>query len=375
MIRFRGARLLQRLVGVGLAVLMLAAGAGRLPAEDASGSAVLRIGTKPAPPFAMKAEDGRWEGIAIDLLAAVAARLGVAYTLQETTLAGMIDDVAAGRLDASIAAMTVTVAREEKVDFSHAYYRSGLGVAVADRRPAGPTAIWQALISRAFLSVVGVMVALLFAVGSVVWLLERRHNPGQFEPDPRRGLFSGFWWAVVTMSTTGYGDKAPATVGGRIVAILWIVAGLILTASFTAQLAATLTARSIQSPVTRPADLAHLRVGHVAGAASGETLLGYGARPADYADVAAGLAAVARGEIDAFVHDEPILAYEVGTVPGVMLAPVHFAPQDYAIVLPQDAPRRETVNRALLEVMASDEWAAILRRYLGDHAEGRVTAP
>jgi len=235
------------------AVLLLGPLAAPVGAQGvAGGGDVLQIGTKAAPPFAMKAPDGTWEGIAIDLLAAVAARLGVTYELQETTLAGMIDEVAAGRLDASVAAMTVTVAREEVIDFSHAYYRSGLGGAVAEHRPSGLAAIWQALTSRAFLSVVGVMGGLLFAVGAVVWLLERRHNPGQFEPDPGRGLFSGFWWAVVTMSTTGYGDKAPATVGGRIVAILWIFAGLILTAGFTAQLAATLTASSIQSPVTSP---------------------------------------------------------------------------------------------------------------------------
>jgi ABC-type amino acid transport substrate-binding protein len=348
-----------------LVLLQMAAPVARAQDPDIT-DRVLTIGTKPAPPFAMLAPDGTWEGIAIDLLAAVAAKLGASYTLQETTLAGMIDEVAAGRLDASVAAMTVTVAREEVIDFSHAYYRSGLGVAVAERRPAGLGAIWQALTSRAFLSVVGVMGGLLFAVGAVVWLLERRHNPGQFEPDPRRGLFSGFWWAVVTMSTTGYGDKAPATVGGRIVAILWIFAGLILTAGFTAQLAATLTASSIRSPVTSPTDLAQLRVGHVAAAASGETLRAYGVRPRDYPDVEAGLAAVARGEIDAFVHDEPILAYEVGVVPGVVLAPVRFAPQDYAFVLPQDAALREAVNRALLEVLASDQWSAIQRRYLGD---------
>jgi hypothetical protein len=60
-----------------------------------------------------------------------------------------------------------------------------------------------------------------------------------------------------------------------------------------------------------------------------------------------------RGEIDAFVHDEPILAWEIAQVPGVTLTPVRFAPQDYAIVLPPDAPRREAVNRALLEVLAA----------------------
>jgi ABC-type amino acid transport substrate-binding protein len=214
----------------------------------------------------------------------------------------MIDDVAGGKLDASVAAMTMTGAREQVIDFSYAFYRSGLGVAVAKRPQAGLSAIWEALTSRAFLSVAGALAGVLFVVGALVWLFERKHNSAQFEGDPKRGLFSGFWWAAVTMTTTGYGDKAPTTVGGRILAILWMFTALVVTSGFTAQLAATLTARSIQSPVTSPTDLALVRVGNVAGAASTAALQSYGVRPRAYADVIAGLKAVAGGEIDAFVH-------------------------------------------------------------------------
>jgi ABC-type amino acid transport substrate-binding protein len=349
-----------------ICIVLLALPVSAVAQSTGTEGRVLQIGTKVAPPFAMKNADGQWEGIAIDLLAALATRLGVNYVLQETTLAGMIDDVADGKLDASIAAMTMTGAREEKIDFSYAYYRSGLGVAVAERREGGLAAVWDALTSRDFLSVVGALAGVLFAVGALVWLFERKHNSAQFERDPGRGLFSGFWWAAVTMTTTGYGDKAPATVGGRLLAIVWMFTALIVTAGFTAQLAATLTARSIQSVVTNPADLAQVKVGNVADSASADALRSFGVRPVAYPDVMAGLRAVAGGEIDAFVHDEPILTWEIPEVPGVILAPVSFAPQNYAIVLPPDAPRREVVNRALLEVLASDEWAAIQRRYLGD---------
>jgi polar amino acid transport system substrate-binding protein len=339
---------------------------GALAQQADPSGLILRIGTKVAPPFAMKAADGAWEGISIDLLAAVADKLGVTYQLQETTLAGMIDDVAVGKLDASIAAMTMTAERERVIDFSYAFFRSGLGVAIAERRQPGLAAIWDALTSRAFLSVAGALAGVLFVVGALVWLFERKYNSAQFESDPKRGLFSGFWWAAVTMTTTGYGDKAPTTVGGRILAILWMFAALIVTSGFTAQLAATLTAKSIQNPLSSPTDLALVRVGNVADAASGAALQSYGVRPLVYTDVSAGLKAVADGEIDAFVHDEPILVWEVSQVPGVTLAPLRFAPQDYAIVLPPDSSRREAVNRALLEVLASDQWAAIQRRYLGD---------
>ena len=44
------------------------------------------------------------------------------------------------------------------------------------------------------------------------------------------------WWTCVTMTTTGYGDFAPSTAGGRITAVCIMVSGLALTAVFTALL-------------------------------------------------------------------------------------------------------------------------------------------
>jgi voltage-gated potassium channel len=41
------------------------------------------------------------------------------------------------------------------------------------------------------------------------------------------------WWAVVTVTTVGYGDRYPVTSEGRIVASIVIVAGVALYATFT----------------------------------------------------------------------------------------------------------------------------------------------
>ena len=326
----------------------------------------LRIGTKEAPPFAMRGLDGTWEGISIDLLAEMGDRMGFTYELVEVTLEDLVSGVASGDLDASIAAITVTSERERQIDFSHPYFHTGLGVAVASEQRPHLLAVIDALTSSEFLATLGLLFGLLFFVGALAWVAEHKRNPDEFEPEVGRGLLSGFWWAVVTMTTVGYGDKAPITTRGRLIGTVWMFSALILTALFTAQLSAAPTSERIGSRVTAIDDLSRVRVGSVSGSATLEPLRALGVRPTGFADVAEGFRALSDHRIDAFVHDAPLLIYLAGTVEGVTITPLRFAPQDYAIVLPQGAAFRETLNRTLLDVLDSEDWRVIVQLYLGE---------
>lgn len=55
-----------------------------------------------------------------------------------------------------------------------------------------------------------------------------------------------FWWAIVTMTTVGYGDYAPSTSEGRIFAVLVMFAGISLTAMFTAVISSIFVAKRIR---------------------------------------------------------------------------------------------------------------------------------
>ncbi|MYA12826.1 MAG: ion transporter [Gemmatimonadetes bacterium] len=52
------------------------------------------------------------------------------------------------------------------------------------------------------------------------------HLENKAQPDVFSSVFDGLWWAVVTLTTVGYGDIQPVTAGGRILATVAMFAGI-----------------------------------------------------------------------------------------------------------------------------------------------------
>lgn len=331
----------------------------------------LVIGTKQAPPFAMRGTDGTWHGLSIDLWRAVAEDLGLTYEIEERDLEGLLSGLEDGSLDAAVAALTVTAEREAILDFSHPFYSSGLGIAVAPDRGLELWRVLGQLLSPALLKAVGTLVLVLFFTGFLIWFFERKRNKEQFGGRPVQGLGHAFWWSAVTMTTVGYGDKAPVTVGGRTIALFWMFLSVVIISGLTGAIASSLTLASFQSPVEGPEDLPRVKVGALAGSATTGVLdlrsVGY----RTFTSIEEALDALAAERIDAVVHDEPILQYlvkqrsESGDETLGMVAET-FEVDSYAFALPQGSLLREPVNRRILERLSSPFWREAQRRYLGE---------
>jgi voltage-gated potassium channel len=67
--------------------------------------------------------------------------------------------------------------------------------------------------------VVTIMLLYLSAVG--IYYFENEAQPEQF-----KSIFHSFWWAVATLTTIGYGDVYPVTIGGRVFTFLILMIGL-----------------------------------------------------------------------------------------------------------------------------------------------------
>lgn len=353
---------------LGIFALLLLAAPAFAQSIDADTTRVLRIGTKTAPPFAFKQADSSWTGLSVELWEDIARDLDLRYAWHEMELEALLDGVRTDSLDAAVAALTITAEREAMLDFSHPFYVSGLGIAVRAQQEAGWWAAIKRLLSLTFMKVVAALFGLLLLVGVIVWLFERNRNPDQFGGSPAEGIASGFWWSAVTMTTVGYGDKAPVSLGGRLVALIWMFAALIMASSFTAAITSVLTVSQLASTVQGPDDLPGVQVGAVEAATSTVYLNREHVNYRTYATVEQGIQALRDGDIEALVHDAPILRYLIrnGQQGVLRVLPGTFETQYYGIALPKDSPLREDVNRLLLQKIEQPAWKDRLYRYLGE---------
>ena len=117
---------------------------------------------------------------------------------------------------AAIAALSVTGALAQTVKLGIVNTSSGPFAAVVS--------YWRVAADLGSL-LVG-MLALLLLLGTLIWLVERPGLAGkEAQEDNVATLRDGLYWAVVTMTTVGYGNLVPAANPGQTLAVLEALIG------------------------------------------------------------------------------------------------------------------------------------------------------
>jgi voltage-gated potassium channel len=124
--------------------------------------------------------------------------------------------------------------------FKYIRYSAGLGILGRVFRNA----------RHAMLSVLLGFVIVLLAAASLEYLLERDSNPAGFGSIPK-----SLWWAIVTLTTTGYGDVVPQTLPGRMLAGLVMMSGILVFALWAGILASNYADETRRSEFLRTWDL------------------------------------------------------------------------------------------------------------------------
>ena len=327
----------------------------------------LNVGALSAPPFMMKGPDGSWIGVAAELWTEMARREKLDFRFVERKPDGLIAGLVDGTLDVVAYPTVATLERERVMDFTYSWYRTGLGIAVL--RPSESRrwlSLGRAFLSAGYLKVVAMLLVSLVVAGLVIWGFERRKNPEHFGPG-LRGFGDGVWWAAVTATSVGYGDRVPVTPAGRAVAVLWMLLSVLFVSAFTGSVAARVAIQHFEE-IRSADDLRHVRVVVVEASSAAEFLRRNRLRATLVGSMDAAFHAVEQGDADAFVGGEAVLHHETtrGRYSTLIVLPAILEAQTYSFGLPTQSPLRERLNRRLLEVLDEPVWHDISYRYFGE---------
>lgn len=315
----------------------------------------IRVGVTAYPPYAIDAEDGAWLGMGVDIWRLIAEREGWAYEL----IPAGVDELDAGAIDLLLP-VVASPNLEDRADLTLPFHTATMGVAA--ERESRLLSVVQGFLSWRFLQLVVSLSALLLVVGALIWLVERHRNEEEFNPGVLKGLGDGFWWAGVTLTTIGYGDKSPKTLLGRMVAMLWMLTGLAVSAALTAAVVAL--AQPGDSGAL-PERFAGETVSVITDTTTARYLNSAGVEIAPRPDMDGILSALQSGDVTRAAAPAPVLRHAIaerGAVDyGVSVTTLD--PLLIALAVPEGSDLRERVNRALLDVLSSETGWDVLQRY------------
>ncbi|KAF7250795.1 Glutamate receptor 4, partial [Varanus komodoensis] len=221
----------------------------------------------------------KYEGYCVDLASEIAKHIGIKYKIaivpdgkygardpNTKIWNGMVGELVYGKAEIAVAPLTITLVREEVIDFSKPFMSLGISIMIKKPQKSKP-GVFSFLDPLAY----EIWMCIVFAyIGvSVVLFLVSRFSPYEWhteepeegkegpsdQPPNEFGIFNSLWFSLGAFMQQGC-DISPRSLSGRIVGGVWWFFTLIIISSYTANLAAFLTVERMVSPIESAEDLA-----------------------------------------------------------------------------------------------------------------------
>lgn len=324
----------------------------------------LLVGIAGHEPFVFNEKD---KGIAIEIWNKIAIKksLDFKYVSYES-VNDALKHLNKGDLDLVVGPLSITSKRLENLSFSQPFYNSSISIISHKENQT----IWQKIrplfILKLFMAIL-IFIIILGVVGTFLWLAERKESPEQFPKEPLKGIGNGMWLAIVTMSTTGYGDKSPITLLGRIISGVWMIISILFVTSMIAGIASTLTVSSLESTtISNIEELSGGKAATISGSPSEAFLKKHKIKVVGVNNLNEAISKLRSKDVNAVVYDRPQLLYFLKNNNNgkLYISKAEYYKQGYGFAFPSNSELIIDVNRALLELVENQETERIIHYYI-----------
>lgn len=327
----------------------------------------LVVGYTEAPPF-IYASEGKLDGLNYRIWEELMQSQDYTYKYTSFHYVDLLQALEDGTVDVVITPLSLTAERGENFQFTTPYYASHGAVAVAI-----PSA-WQkfrstfgGLLNSNFLKGIFILILIIFIFGVLGWYFEWRHNTEHFRKGIA-GVWDGIWWSAVTLTTVGYGDKAPKTVWGKIAALLLMFGGLLFVSGLTAGIASNIAVNEVSSDYSALDHFKNHKVGTIANSQIHDYLKTHFFRHINtYSSLEEGLNALENKEIKGFMFDEEILRSEISVLSldeKLQVLPIKYDAKFYGFGISKahdTLPR--ILSNGIMKMRDDTDWQMLLHEY------------
>ena len=335
--------------------------------------APFRVGVFNMAPFAFRSGGGQWSGLAVTLFEHMAKSSGLRYSFTEfENMDEAINAIENNKIDFAAIAIDPTPEFELTMNFTNAFEQSGTSISIAKHTHLPLLylieSIWQSIIPR----FVAVVLFFIIIFGSIVGLVERRKNTGQFGGGFWSTIGEGVWWSSATISTVGYGDRVPMTKRGRFVGSLWMFIAFAFTSILAGLLSSVLTVSRINSQIHTSTDQMRVKCGAVLNSAAFVDGKNMKFDMAPYTTLDDALRALDSGQIGAVLGESVRLRWLMNQPKWdtlIMLpSPIVTLYSVFPVSSEVDPQTLDVLNYHLLKITDSKEWEALRHLFLGDQS-------
>lgn len=319
-------------------------------------------------PFVIDSPGGEYTGLSVDLWKGVAEEQGLSYKL---SYVGDSVDVALqklenGEADLIVGPISITAKRNSRVTFTQPYFHAGLAI-LAPEETSSLTSMVKPFITKAFLSGAIILASILLVIGFLVWLAEHKKNDEHFPKDPVQGISEGLWFALVTMTTVGYGDKTPKSFVGKFISGIWMLASIVTVSSLTAFIASSMAVAQVMTTSIDGIDqLRGKRVAVIEGTTSQEFVKRNGCRLVRVDSLNEAVRLMKEKKVSAIVHDRPVLSYmlQQEKLVDVNLSKTTYEIQGYGFAI-SDNVDSQSISTSILRFSEARKMIDIEEKWLG----------